>query len=140
MQSMSSSDGMLHSCSETKLAAIRDCIEKQGHHVQLVKENRGRLSRARSHAVDQQLNKIDMMRQRTQVMLDSKANADTRRMAVLRDCAIEKMHFEDQVQRVRDAGPTKMLKLLEEIKTDAEAGQRINEILTQLGWGSAIKS
>lgn len=135
MQAMASSDSMQgwSSCPELKLAEIKKAAEKQGHHTWLVSENRSRISRARAHSVEQQLNKIEMMRQKTQAMLDSRATADARRMSVMRNCALAKTHFEDQVQRVKDSGPTKIITLLEEIEMEPEARARVNHILRELG-------
>jgi len=112
-----------------ELVAARELNE---NHVALVASNRERLRRANQHSVEQQIDKLLGMRDRVNVMQDARAEADRRRMMVLRNTAIEKHGLQDKVDRFKDAGPDKMLKLLESTEIEPEAAKRINEILIEL--------
>lgn len=106
--------------------------EDAENHMHLAASNRERLRRAHHHAVEQQIDKLLSMRERVQVMEDAKAEADRRRMMVLRNTAIEASHLEDKVSRFKDAGAEKMIALLSSTELDAESAKRINEILGEL--------
>jgi len=106
--------------------------EEAEHFAALAAENRERLRRANAYAVDQQIEKLLAIRQRAQVLEDSKSEADRRRMVVLRNTAVKKHELQHKVDRFKDAGVDKMLQLLEDIEIEPEAAKRINEILTEL--------
>lgn len=97
-------------------------------------ENRQRLRRAHHYAVEQQLDKLHSMRQKVEVMTNSKTEADKRRSMVVAKCSREKMHLQDRVDRIKDsADPDKMYNMLEDLNPDEEAVTRINELLGELG-------
>eukprot|EP00933_Yihiella_yeosuensis_P049705 TRINITY_DN4691_c0_g1_i1.p1 TRINITY_DN4691_c0_g1~~TRINITY_DN4691_c0_g1_i1.p1 ORF type:complete len:500 (+),score=151.78 TRINITY_DN4691_c0_g1_i1:74-1573(+) len=102
------------------------------NHVDLAATNRERLRRAHSHSVEQQINKLLAKRERVQILQDAKAAADKRRMATLRNCGMEKEHLSLKVERVRDSGPEKMLKLIDGMEIDDDAKKRINDVLANL--------
>eukprot|EP00930_Biecheleria_cincta_P055357 TRINITY_DN41682_c0_g1_i1.p1 TRINITY_DN41682_c0_g1~~TRINITY_DN41682_c0_g1_i1.p1 ORF type:complete len:497 (-),score=112.43 TRINITY_DN41682_c0_g1_i1:30-1520(-) len=106
--------------------------EEAENHMHLAASNRDRLRRAHHHAVEQQIDKLLSMRERVQVMEDAKAEADRRRMMVLRNTAIEQSHLADKVSRFKDAGAEKMIALLSSTELDPESAKRINEILGEL--------
>lgn len=106
--------------------------EDAENHVHLAAANRQRLREAHHHAVEQQIDKLLMMREKVQVMEDTKAQADRRRMAVLRNTSIEKHDLQLKVDRFKDVGPEKMLNMLENQELDSDARKRINEILGEL--------
>ncbi|CAE8613686.1 unnamed protein product [Polarella glacialis] len=133
-----SSQRLQRSASETLVSPkerqeLLHAREEATNHVALAASNRERLQRAHGHAVEQQISKLQNMRDRTQVMLDARTEADRRRMMVLRNCAIEKHHLSQKVDRVKDSGAEKMLKLLGDMDVDHDAAVRINEILGDLG-------
>lgn len=107
--------------------------EDANNHVELAAWNRERLKRAHAYEVEQQLEKLLAMRERTQIMFDVRAEADKRRMIVLRNATLEKQHLTDKVDRVRDAGPDRMLKLLDDVELEPAAAKKINDILGNLG-------
>lgn len=106
--------------------------EEAENHVHLAASNRERLRRAHHHAVEQQIDKLLGMRERVQVMEDAKAEADRRRMMVLRNTAIATSHLQDKVSRFKDCGAEKMIALVSGSEVDPDAAKRINEILGEL--------
>lgn len=106
--------------------------EDAEHFAALAAENRERLRRANAYAVDQQIEKLLAIRQRAQVLEDSKADADRRRMVVLRNTAVTKHELQSKVDRFKDVGVDKMIKLLEDVEIEPEAAKRINDILSEL--------
>lgn len=128
---------LARSASETlrprERAELLAAREQNENHVALVAKNRERIGRAHQHSVEQQIDKLLSMRERVQVMQDARAEADRRRMMVLRNTAIEKHHLQEKVDRFKDAGPDKMLKLLESgTEIEPEAAKRINELLVEM--------
>jgi len=113
---------------------VFEAAEHRRRHVSLVDENRERLRRAHHYEVEEQLHKLEHMRKRVQIMEDSKSEADKRRMVVMRNCAVEKMHLSDKVDRMRDSqDPEKMYRMLDDLDPDREAVVRIGELLKSLG-------
>jgi len=108
-------------------------LQMRGHHADLVSCNRERLRRAHRHAQDQQLSKLDMMRQRVEFMLKAKANADKRRTTMIKNCAIEKHRLSHEVFKVQSSPPDKMVKLVQEMDPEPEAAARIREIMGAMG-------
>lgn len=120
---------MSRSLSETQVAAL----SMRGHHADLVAMNRERLRRAHHLAQDQQLNKIEGMRERVEFMLKAKATANKRRTVTLKNCAIEKFHLSHEVDKVKSSPAEKMVKLVREMDPEPEADKRIREIMGTLG-------
>uniref|UniRef100_A0A7S1PYQ3 Uncharacterized protein n=1 Tax=Alexandrium catenella TaxID=2925 RepID=A0A7S1PYQ3_ALECA len=129
-QMSASGDGpFVRSLSESQISALR----MRDHHTDLVSMNRERLRRAHHLAQEQQLEKIDSMRERVGFMLKSKASADHRRTFTLKNCAIEKFHLTNEVDKVKCSPADKMVKLVQEMDPEPEADKRIREIMGQLG-------
>jgi len=136
LSTMESPEGLARSSSDSLLATIKQVAEHRVNHRDLVKTNISRLRRARQHRDETGIEKLRAMREKTEFMLDSKEKANERRMVVLKNCAIEASHYNEQVQRVKDAGPARMLKILGDIDTEPEAKERINTLLQDLNLGS----
>jgi len=124
-----SAEAYSRSLSDSQIAAL----QMRGHHGDLVAANRQRLLRAHQYAQEQQLSKIDQMRQRVEFMLDSKRTADQRRTVMLKNCAAEKHHLGQEIYKVKSSPAEKMVKLLQELDPEPEAAARIREIMGQLG-------
>lgn len=113
--------------------SIVQARESRLNNTDVAVSNRVRLRRSHHHSIEQQIDKLAAMREKTQVMLDAKATADERRNEVRISCAREKEHLALKVERVRDSGPERILKMLEELDLGQGAAKRINEILGGLG-------
>mmetsp|Transcript_59444 Transcript_59444/g.173980 ORF Transcript_59444/g.173980 Transcript_59444/m.173980 type:complete len:495 (+) Transcript_59444:73-1557(+) len=111
------------SLSDSQISAL----SMRSHHRDLVGANRERLRRAHHHAQEQQLSKIESMRQRVDIMQNSKADADRRRTIMIKNCAIEKFHLEEAGAKADS------LRRLQEMDPEPQAAARIREIMTALG-------
>jgi len=121
---------------------VTGCLSRPEYHhmvetnktmVDLCEHNRKLLSRSHSYHQEQELERIAGMRDKVKVMLDARVRAGQRRMSMIKNCAIEKHHLADRVDRVKSASSGKMNKILADLDPEPEAGARINELLSAMG-------
>jgi len=128
-QSASSLASLEKSLSESQVLAL----EQRRHYFDLAASNRDRLQRAHYNSQEQQLGKLQGMRDRVDALLDSKIRADDRRMVMQRNCAVQKYHLEHEMFKVKSAPPDKMAGMLRDLQPEPRAAERIQELQQQLG-------
>eukprot|EP00929_Paragymnodinium_shiwhaense_P009276 TRINITY_DN113382_c0_g1_i1.p1 TRINITY_DN113382_c0_g1~~TRINITY_DN113382_c0_g1_i1.p1 ORF type:complete len:508 (-),score=197.22 TRINITY_DN113382_c0_g1_i1:240-1763(-) len=101
--------------------------------VDLVKQNRETLQRSHSYHQEQALEKIAGMREKVKIIMDGRHNSMQRRQSMIKNCAIEKHHLSDKVDRIKSSTGSKMTHILEKLEPDPEAATRINELLSAMG-------
>lgn len=124
----------------TERKELLEVRESRYNYVELAKASRERQARAHAYHVEQELERLKAMREKVQIMVDAKAQADQRRMVMLRNTTLEKMALSDKVDRVRDCRPERMMTLLHSLEVEPDAAKRINEILGELGMKGAISA
>lgn len=107
-------------------------VEQNKSMVDLVKTNRETLQRSHSYHHEQQLEKIAGMREKVKIIMDGRKNAATRRTDMVKNCAIDKHHLSDKVDRIKSSTGGKMTKILETLDPDPDAAVRINELLSAM--------
>lgn len=118
---------LLKSQSDSRMIPV---VDHRTDHADIVSGNRERLRRAHAYEMSEQLDKLHNMRLKVQIMNDAKTEADKRRMCVLRNTSLEKMHLTERVGRCRDSqDPEKMNRVLEDMGPDVEAIDEINKLL-----------
>jgi len=117
------------SLSDSQLLAL----EQRQHYFDLAASNRHRLQRAHHNAQEQQLGKLQDMRDRVDALLESKTRADDRRMVMQRNCAVQKAHLEHEMFKIKRAPPEKMAGMLHDLQPEPKAGARIQKLQQQLG-------
>lgn len=130
----SMSDSTLGSPQDRERESVVQARQMHSSFVEIGQQNRERLHRAHHYAVEQQLGKLTGMRERVQLMMDSKKEAELRRTIVRAESALEKEHLSHKVDRVRDCGPKKIVGMLGNLEVEPEAARRINEIVGILGF------
>eukprot|EP00747_Dinoflagellata_sp_TGD_P064362 gnl/TRDRNA2_/TRDRNA2_153873_c0_seq1.p1 gnl/TRDRNA2_/TRDRNA2_153873_c0~~gnl/TRDRNA2_/TRDRNA2_153873_c0_seq1.p1 ORF type:complete len:517 (+),score=138.14 gnl/TRDRNA2_/TRDRNA2_153873_c0_seq1:108-1658(+) len=81
----------------------------------VVQDNLTHNIRSRNYTVEQSLEKVDAMHQRVVALEKSKLECEKRRFDMMKNCAIEKMHLGDVVDKAKDAPPAKLMKLMEQL-------------------------
>eukprot|EP00927_Polykrikos_kofoidii_P070864 TRINITY_DN67243_c0_g1_i1.p1 TRINITY_DN67243_c0_g1~~TRINITY_DN67243_c0_g1_i1.p1 ORF type:complete len:524 (-),score=129.92 TRINITY_DN67243_c0_g1_i1:152-1678(-) len=100
--------------------------------VALCDHNRKMLKRAHSYAQERELERIAGVRSRVQAMVDSRFKAEQRRMDMIKNCAIERQHLSDEVDRVK-VGRVPMSRLLATMEDpEPEAATTINGLLSAM--------
>jgi hypothetical protein len=121
--------------------AVQGCLSRpEFHHMvecnksmkDIVAFNRNLLRRAHAYHQEQELDKIQGMRDKVKALVDSRATAATRRQSMIKNCAIEKHHLSMQVESAKSGGVSKMNKILATMEPDEEGAKRINELLTAM--------
>lgn len=121
---------MAKSLSDSRISGL---VEHRTNFSDLVGANKERLRRAHHHAMTEQIDKLHSMRRRVEIMQEAQTEADRRRMAVMRNCSLEKTHLTERVDRIKDSqDPTKMSKMLEELNPDQDALDTINDMLEEM--------
>jgi len=133
-QSASSLACLEKSLSDSQLLAL----EQRQHYFDLAASNRHRLQRAHHNAQEQQLGKLQAVRDRVDAVLESKARADDRRMVMQRNCAVQKAHLEHEMFKIKSAAPDKMAGMLRDLKPEPKAAARIQKLQQQLGFEPAV--
>merc|ERR1712008_232054 len=128
-QSAGSLSCLEKSLSDSQLLAL----EQRQHYFDLAASNRDRLQRAHNNSQDQQLGKLQTVRDRVDALLDSKARADNRRMGMQRNCALKKSHLEHEMFKIKSAPPEKMVGMLRDLQPEPKAAARIKKLQQQLG-------
>jgi len=128
-QSTRSLSCLQKSLSDSQLLAL----EQRQHYVDLAASNRDRLHRAHTNSQDQQLGKLQTVRDRVDALLESKTRADDRRQEMTRNCALKKSHLEHEMFKIKSAPPDKMAGMLRDLKPEPKAAARIKKLQQQLG-------